>query len=62
VAAHDPGLDEAVETGLEDVGRDAQAALEVAVAGRAPEHGVANDQQAPAFADHFQGAGDRAHL
>jgi hypothetical protein len=62
VSPHDPRVDEAVEAGLEDVGRDPEAALEVAVAGGAGEEGVADDQDAPPFAHHLEGAGDRAHL
>src|SRR4029453_8060999 len=59
---HDPALDEAVETHLEDVGRDPEAALEVAVAGRTTEEGVTDDQQAPAFAHDLERPCDRAHL
>jgi hypothetical protein len=62
VPPHDPGVDEAVEAGFEDVGRDPEAALEVAVAGRTGEEGVADDEQTPAFAHHLEGARDRAHL
>ena len=39
VPSHDPGIDEAVEAVLQDVGRDPEAALEVAVAGRTGEEG-----------------------
>jgi hypothetical protein len=34
----------------------------VVVAGCSREEGVADDQNAAAFADHLEGAGDRAHL
>jgi tRNA G18 (ribose-2'-O)-methylase SpoU len=61
-ALHDPGGDEAFETVLEDVGRDAEAALELVIPGQAGEEGVADDQQAPAFTDQLEGTRDRAHL
>ena len=59
---HDPGLDEAIEAVLQDVGRDPEAALEVAVAARTSQEGVSDDEQAPPFAHRFEGARDRAHL
>ena len=62
VPPHDPGIDETVQAILEHVGRDPEGALEVAIAGRTGEEGVADDQQAPALAHHFKGARDRTHL
>src|SRR5437588_242504 len=52
VPSHDPGNDETVKAVSEDVGRDPESALKVAVAGRTGEEGVADDEQAPALAHH----------
>jgi hypothetical protein len=59
---HETSGDEAVESRLEDVGGDAEGALEVGEAGAPGEQGVTDDQQAPAFAHQLQGARRRAVL
>src|SRR4029450_3609834 len=56
-AGHEP-----VEALGQDVGRDTQPALEVGEPRRAGEDRVADDQQAPAFADQFQRPRRRAVL
>jgi hypothetical protein len=52
---HDPRRDKVVEPFGEDVGRHPETLLKLGKAGDAGEHGVAQDQRAPALADQFQG-------
>jgi hypothetical protein len=59
---HDPGGDEVVEPFGEDVGRHPETLLKLREARDAGEHGIAQDQRAPALADQFEGTRRRAVL
>ena len=58
----DASLDELAQPLGQDVGRDAQVALEVGEAGDPGEHRVADDEQAPPLSDDLECARGRADL
>jgi len=59
---HHAGLNKVLQTGRQNVGRDAKAALEVDESHRSGEGGVAQDEEGPPFTEYLEGARDRTHL
>src|ERR1700722_9068887 len=59
---HDSRVDQAVESGRQNVRRYAETLVKIAEACGAGEQGVSHDQKSPSLADDLEGTCRRAHL